>query len=144
MKEALPFGEIRPGARPVSQFVNPVQQQTAGAARPSLLPNVKGMVTQQMAGTSSVQGYNQLAQVAEALGPLNSGLAKAAQRFVVNRAKNNIEEGYYEQQALQNQTELALYNFQQQQEQGSSLAACLLYTSPSPRDATLSRMPSSA
>ena len=29
-------------------------------------------------------------------------------------------------------------------EPGSSLNICLLYTSPSPRDATLSRMPSSA
>ena len=29
-------------------------------------------------------------------------------------------------------------------QEGSSLVVCLLYTSPSPRDATLSRMPSSA
>ena len=29
-------------------------------------------------------------------------------------------------------------------EQASAINACLLYTSPSPRDATLSRMPSSA
>ena len=28
--------------------------------------------------------------------------------------------------------------------QGNTIKACLLYTSPSPRDATLSRMPSSA
>ena len=30
------------------------------------------------------------------------------------------------------------------EEQGGQTDACLLYTSPSPRDATLSRMPSSA
>ena len=30
------------------------------------------------------------------------------------------------------------------QDLGEALKACLLYTSPSPRDATLSRMPSSA
>ena len=30
------------------------------------------------------------------------------------------------------------------QEMGGQLMICLLYTSPSPRDATLSRMPSSA
>ena len=34
--------------------------------------------------------------------------------------------------------------FKVNQERFDSLCACLLYTSPSPRDATLSRMPSSA
>ena len=33
---------------------------------------------------------------------------------------------------------------QQLEEQGSELRACLLYTSPSPRDLSTSRMPSSA
>jgi hypothetical protein len=123
MRQALPFGEIRPGARPVSQFIQPAQTQVAAAARPSLLPQVKGMASLQQAGTSSVTGYNQLAQMAEALGPLNKGLTKAAQRFVVNQASSSIEEGYYEQQALQNQTQQALFNLQQQQEAGSADAA---------------------
>ena len=94
MRQALPFGEIRPGARPVSQFIQPAQRQVAAAPRPSMLPQVKGMASLQQAGTSSVTGYNQLAQMAEALGPLNKGLTKAAQRFVVNRASNKIDEGY--------------------------------------------------
>ena len=33
---------------------------------------------------------------------------------------------------------------EQEQERGITITSCLLYTSPSPRDATLSRMPSSA
>ena len=123
MRQALPFGEIRPGARPVSQFIQPAQRQVAAAPRPSMLPQVKGMASLQQAGTSSVTGYNQLAQMAEALGPLNKSLTKAAQRFVVNRASNKIDEGYYEQQALQNQTQQALFNLQQQQEAGSAEAA---------------------
>ena len=81
------------------------------------------MASLQQAGTSSVTGYNQLAQMAEALGPLNKGLTKAAQRFVVNQASSKIEEGYYEQQALQNQAQQALFNLQQQQEAGSAEAA---------------------
>ena len=40
---------------------------------------------------------------------------------------------------------LPLINFQYQGQSGDPhLSICLLYTSPSPRDATLSRMPSSA
>ena len=37
-----------------------------------------------------------------------------------------------------------LPNFEKLLKDGSEIGCCLLYTSPSPRDATLSRMPSSA
>ena len=106
----------------VSSF-NPAPDSRAAAARPSLLPQVKGHGILQQAGTSSVTGYNQLAQVAEALGPLNKGLTKAAQKVCGQPGASKIEEGYYEQQALQNQAQQALFNLQQQQEAGSSEAA---------------------
>ncbi|BAQ94448.1 hypothetical protein HOQ56_gp23 [uncultured phage_MedDCM-OCT-S38-C3] len=120
---ALPFGQVRPGAQSVSQFIQPAQRQVADAARPSLLPQVKTITTQQMAGTSSVRGYNELADIAEALGPLNKGLVKAAQKFYINDATSKIESGYAEQQQLLNQTEQTRYLLQQQAEAGSAEAA---------------------
>lgn len=81
------------------------------------------MTTQQMAGTSSVRGYNALSEVAEALGPLSKGLVKAAQKFYINDATSKIESGYAEQQQLLNQTEQTRYLLQQQAEAGSAEAA---------------------
>ena len=39
---------------------------------------------------------------------------------------------------------VAAYNYAEEAHRGQGRRTCLLYTSPSPRDATLSRMPSSA
>ena len=47
-----------------------------------------------------------------------------------------------EEKTIQGEIEKALFKFSG--EQITIQGACLLYTSPSPRDATLSRMPSSA
>ena len=92
MTQALPFGEIRPGAKPLQAFIQPGKIQVAQAPQLAMLPGVKGISTQQMAGTSSVQGYNQLAQMAEALGPFNKQFSETAQKYIVNDARTKIGE----------------------------------------------------
>ena len=74
------------------------------------------------------------------------GTAVAELGLAVNRVRNNdqgerIEETTFIDVTLwARQAELA----QQYLGKGRPVYICLLYTSPSPRDATLSRMPSSA
>ena len=69
--------------------------------------------------------------------------------FVVMYAISSVNEGKYK--VLSNSLTNAFRNVTGQPEgqpiaviQGVPPTSCLLYTSPSPRDATLSRMPSSA
>ena len=56
----------------------------------------------------------------------------------------NHQQDDYELLGIYNQTEPKLENIQLASLNLTDYKACLLYTSPSPRDATLSRMPSSA
>ena len=56
---------------------------------------------------------------------------------VNNRLGKGAKENYTEYEIRNDKGSIALGSIDKQ-------AACLLYTSPSPRDATLSRMPSSA
>ena len=62
----------------------------------------------------------------------------SALRIVLRDASRIVEQ--QKQQYISSSTAAAA----QQQQHSSSGGSCLLYTSPSPRDATLSRMPSSA
>ena len=64
---------------------------------------------------------------------LNNGRTRARQRSYIK--ENNHKDSYFEK---------GLENNQQQRIQHKILYDCLLYTSPSPRDKTVSRMPSSA
>ena len=59
-----------------------------------MLGQVRGITQLQTAGSSNVQGYNMLTQVAEALGPLNKALSKSPQKQLVEGARGKIEDGY--------------------------------------------------
>ena len=85
MTERLFNGQIQPQARPMSAFLQPVQKNIQAATQPTQLQVGRGLVTQQQAGTSSVAGFNQMQQLAEALGPfskqLNSVVNKGCQKI---------------------------------------------------------------
>ena len=69
--------------------------------------------------------------------------------LTIFQKQDDIEVAYYEVQGLLDDIELIIEGYTPQlieffEVDGSNNSICLLYTSPSPRDATLSRMPSSA
>ena len=112
MAERLPFGEIRPGARPINSFVDPGTPQIAGATRPELLSNPKGISTVQTASSGNVQGFNQFAQIAEALTPFNRQLSQLMETGIKTYVSGKIEEGYYDE--LKNQQVRATLSLQNQ------------------------------
>jgi hypothetical protein len=121
MAERLPFGEIRPGARPIGAFIQPGQQSIAGAARPQLLGDVSGVNTIQRARDVSVEGFNQYAQIAEALAPFSRQLSGLLEHGIMSYAEGKIEEGYRAE--LKNQQARAALSLQLQQEAGAAQAA---------------------
>ena len=121
MAQRLPFGEVRPGARPLGSFISPAQQQTAAAARPSMLDAPSGITQLQQGSGGSVQGYNQFAQIASALSPFSKSLTDLVSTGIVSYAKGQIEDGYYEE--LKNQAAKSTLSYQLQQEQGAINAA---------------------
>lgn len=121
MADNLPFGEIRPQARPLGSFIQPVQQQVAQTARFSQLSNPQTITTLQQGNGGSVQGYNQWQQIATALAPFSEQLVKLTQTGVFSYVENQIQKGYYEQ--LKNQQVKATQTFQMQQEAGAAQAA---------------------
>lgn len=121
MADRLPFGEIRPAARPIGAFIQPGQQNVAGAARPQMLDNPSGIQTIQRASGGNVQGFNQFEQLAAALAPFSRALMDLGATHVISRAKSGIEEGYYAE--LKNQSARAQMGLQLQQEQGAANAA---------------------
>jgi hypothetical protein len=121
MAERLPFGEIRPGARPIGAFVNPGSVQVAAAARPESMPGVSGFNAIQQGSQGNVQGYNQFAQIAEALAPFSKQLMQLAETGIMSYAKGKIDEGYYDE--LKNIQQRSTLSWQMQQEQGAANAA---------------------
>jgi hypothetical protein len=121
MADRLPFGEIRPAARPIGAFIQPGQQNVAGAARPQMLDAPSGISTIQRGSAGNVQGYNQYEQLASALAPFSRQLMGLAEQGVVAYAKGKIEEGYYAE--LKNQQARATLSLQLQQEAGAAQAA---------------------
>jgi len=120
---ALPFGEIRPGAQPLQAFIAPGKEDSAKPIAFAKIPNVKGIVTQQMAGTSSVQGYNNFAEISEALAPFSKNLTSLASKYAVNNATSKIEDAYFDQARLENEVATAKLRYQQIQEKGAKKAA---------------------
>jgi hypothetical protein len=121
MAERLPFGEIRPGARPIGAYIQAAQQNVAGAARPQMLENPSGISTIQRASTPSVNSPNEFAQIAEALAPFSRELGQVLEKGYLSYAKGKIEEGYYAE--LKNQSVRAQMGLQYQQEQGAANAS---------------------
>lgn len=124
MAERLFQSQLRPVAQPLNTFVNPQQVQRAGVSQQPLLGQVSKIATLQQAGTSSVGGYNQFEQMAQALGGLNKNLVSLADKGFKQYAKGNIEAGYYE--ALKNQQTLGVMTLQQNQEAGAAEAASMI------------------
>jgi hypothetical protein len=121
MAERLPFGEIRPGARPIGAFIQPGQKSIAGAARPQMLSDASGVNSIQRARDVSVEGYNEYAQVAEALAPFSRQLSGLLEKGIMAYAEGKIDEGY--RLELKNQQARAALSLQLQQEAGAAQAA---------------------
>ena len=121
MAERLPFGEIRPTARPIGAFAQPGQAQVAGAARPDSFQVSAGVTTIQRSGVNSVQGVNQYEQLATALAPFSRQLMDLTNKGIMAYAEGKIEEGYYLE--AKNQQAKASLSLQMQQEAGAAQAA---------------------
>ena len=75
---------------------------------------------------------------AEIAGMIGAGLAKAAIAFEVNGEQRDLSDTVLED------SHISIFTADSDEGLEIMRHTCLLYTSPSPRDATLSRMPSSA
>lgn len=74
MAEQLGQNQIIPQARPLGAFLQPGRNDVAAPAQPAMLPQGSGVRTLAQAATPSVQGSNQLAELAQALAPFSRGL----------------------------------------------------------------------
>ena len=81
-----------------------------------------------------------LAEPSEALFPLAGGHSLGGERGQAP----SLRRWYEEADVLAGRREALLLKYEKEREEEAKARSCLLYTSPSPRDATLSRMPSSA
>ena len=113
--------QINPGSRPIGAFVQPAAFNVASPGRTPMLPQVSKLATIQRAGTSRVDGFNQAAQLAEALAPLNKNLTNVLAEGYTEYARGSIEAGYYDE--LKNQQVRGVMSLQQQQEAGAADAA---------------------
>jgi len=121
--ERLFNNQIRPQAQPIASFVQPQQFRRANAAQPALLGQVSQIATLQQAGTSSVQGFNQIEQLTNSLAPFSKLGGKAINQGFKLYATSNIEAGYYDE--LRNATERSKLQLQLNQEAGSQEEAAV-------------------
>ena len=121
MAERLFRGQIQPAARPLGSFLQPQQNNIANAARPSLLPRTSQIATLQQAGTSSVAGFNQMAQLSDALKPFSAQLQKSVDRGLRQYAISSIESGYYD--TLKNEEVKSRLKAQENLEEGAGQTA---------------------
>ena len=121
--ERLFNNQIRPQAQPISSFVQPQQFRRANASQPSQLSNVSTIVQSQQAGRQSVQGFNQIEQLANSLAPFSKFLNKGLNQGFKMYAVGNIEAGYYDE--LKNQTERSKLQLQLNQENGAEEEAAV-------------------
>ena len=117
-KQQLPQGQITPVARPLGSFIQPGQQQTAGAAAPPNIPNPSKIATLQKAGVGRVQGYNKFEQLSNALGNFTPTAISAAQTIYEDYAKRTIEDEYYK--TLKNEDVKARLSLQIQAEKSAA------------------------
>jgi hypothetical protein len=75
----LQKGQLNPAAKPVDAFIQPTNYQVAEPGRLSELPGVRGMDLISTGSKPNVQGFNQAAQLAEALAPFSKALVSTAQ-----------------------------------------------------------------
>ena len=113
MARELPQNQIRPVAQPVDAFVRPAQQNTAAPAGPQMMPNPSGIRIIEQGNGGNVQGYNQLAQLAEALAPFSRALIDVATTGAKMYASGEYDKGRNEAMKAQ-----VLANQQMQQSMG--------------------------
>jgi hypothetical protein len=113
MTRELPLNQIRPAAQPVDTFIRPAQQNTAAPAGPQMMPNPSGIRIIEQGTGGNVQGYNQFAQLAEALAPFSRALIDVAGAGARMYASAEYEKGQNEAMRAQ-----VLANQQMQQSMG--------------------------
>jgi hypothetical protein len=113
MARELPLNQIRPVAQPVDAFVRPATPNTAAPAAPQMMPNPSGIRTIEQGNGGNVQGYNQFAQLAEALAPFSRALTEVAGTGLKMYAGAEYQKGQNEAMKAQ-----VLANQQMQQSMG--------------------------
>lgn len=113
MARELPLNQIRPVAQPVDAFVRPATPNTAAPAAPQMMPNPSGIRMIEQGNGGNVQGYNQFAQLAEALAPFSRALTEVAGTGMKMYASGEYEKGRNEAMRAQ-----VLANQQMQQSMG--------------------------
>ncbi len=92
----LPNGQIVPAAQPVDAFIRPAQLQARAGLPQIQLPGAPQLRTIQQGSGGSVQGFNQWAQLADALAPFSDAVMKTAMRGVDLYASSEYEKGQNE------------------------------------------------
>ncbi|MFZ9552645.1 MAG: hypothetical protein ACO27R_12195, partial [Hylemonella sp.] len=92
MDQRLPDGQLVPAAKPISQFLNYRSADPAAPGRQSLMGQVSGVNSVGGGGGMSVRGYNSVAQLAEALGPLVKTVDAGMQMYASNEYKKGQNE----------------------------------------------------
>ena len=113
MARELPLNQIRPVAQPVDAFVRPATPNTAAPAAPQMMPNPSGIRIIEHGNGGNVQGYNQFAQLAEALAPFSRALTEVAGTGMKMYASKEYQIGQSEAARAQ-----VLANQQMQQSMG--------------------------
>ena len=113
MARDLPLNQIRPVAQPVDAFVRPATPNVAAPAAPQMMPNPSGIRMIEQGNGGNVQGYNQFAQLAEALAPFSRALTEVAGTGMKMYASGEYEKGRNEAMKAQ-----VLANQQMQQSMG--------------------------
>jgi hypothetical protein len=93
MAEQLPMGQIAPAARPVDSFIQPLRRSVTAPAQPQMMPNPQGIRLIPQASGGSVQGVNQMQELAVALAPVSKGLMSLAKYGVEMYASTEYEKG---------------------------------------------------
>lgn len=93
MTDNLPLNQITPAARPVDSFIQPVRRNVPAPAQPQMMPNPQGIRMIPQASGGSVQGVNQMAELAQALAPVSQGLMNLAKYGVELYASTEYEKG---------------------------------------------------
>lgn len=113
MARELPLNQIRPAAQPVDAFVRPATPNTAAPAAPQMMPNPSGIRIIGQGNGGNVQGFNQFAQLAEALAPFSRALMEVTGTGMKMYASAEYDKGRNEAMKAQ-----VLANQQMQQSMG--------------------------
>ena len=113
MARDLPLNQIRPVAQPVDAFVRPATPNVAAPAAPQMMPNPSGIRMIEQGNGGSIQGYNQFAQLAEALAPFSRALTEVTGTGMKMYASGEYQKGQSEAARAQ-----VLANQQMQQSMG--------------------------